>query len=48
MCVVKAWDADDEEEGRNAKLTYSIEKNALHETSGVALFKVGDITVTQS
>ena len=35
-----AWDADDEEEGTNAILTYSIEKNVVDERSGEAIFDI--------
>lgn len=40
MCVVSAWDPDDVSEGMNAKFTYSIEKNVLHERSGEAIFAI--------
>lgn len=38
--VVWAWDADDEEEGTNAILTYSIDKNVVDERSGEAIFDI--------
>ncbi|XP_071513597.1 uncharacterized protein [Panulirus ornatus] len=38
--VVWAWDADDQQEGTNAHLTYSIEKNVVDERSGQAIFAV--------
>ncbi|XP_064093764.1 putative neural-cadherin 2 isoform X1 [Macrobrachium nipponense] len=44
VTVVSAWDADDVEEGANAVIRYSIEKNALHEVSGEAIFKVDSET----
>ncbi|XP_068212828.1 putative neural-cadherin 2 [Palaemon carinicauda] len=37
---ISALDADDPDEGRNARLRYSIEKNALQEKSGEPVFKV--------
>nr|XP_027218828.1 putative neural-cadherin 2 [Penaeus vannamei] len=40
VCVVSAWDPDDVSEGMNAKFTYSIEKNVLHERSGEAIFAI--------
>ncbi|XP_064106311.1 putative neural-cadherin 2 [Macrobrachium nipponense] len=50
VAVVSAWDADDINEGTNAKITYSIEKNVVHERSGEAIFsvhpKTGLITTT--
>ncbi|XP_066968094.1 putative neural-cadherin 2 [Macrobrachium rosenbergii] len=50
VAVVSAWDADDINEGTNAKITYSIEKNVVHERSGEAIFSVhpksGLITTT--
>ena len=41
MTVVKATDDDDDSEGTNARLFYSIEKNVLEENSGAPMFKVG-------
>ncbi|KAK4290981.1 hypothetical protein Pmani_036157, partial [Petrolisthes manimaculis] len=38
--VIAAWDADDASEGTNARLTYSIEKNVIHERTGEAIFTV--------
>lgn len=38
--VVWAWDADDEEEGTNAILTYSIDKNVVDERTGEAIFDI--------
>ncbi|XP_069945504.1 putative neural-cadherin 2 isoform X2 [Cherax quadricarinatus] len=38
--VISAWDADDTSEGTNARLTYSIEKNVIHERTGEAIFTV--------
>lgn len=35
-----AWDADDEEEGTNAVLTYSISKNVVDERSGESIFDI--------
>ncbi|XP_037779315.1 putative neural-cadherin 2 [Penaeus monodon] len=40
VAVVSAWDADDEAEGTNARLTYSIEKNVIDERTGQAIFMV--------
>lgn len=40
MVEVKAWDADDDKDGSNARLTYAIEKNVVDETSGAALFSM--------
>ncbi|XP_068245433.1 putative neural-cadherin 2 [Palaemon carinicauda] len=40
VAVVSAWDADDEAEGTNALITYSIEKNVIEERSGQAIFAV--------
>ncbi|XP_063588682.1 putative neural-cadherin 2 [Penaeus indicus] len=40
VAVISAWDADDHAEGTNARLTYSIEKNVIHERSGEAIFIV--------
>lgn len=40
VCVVSAWDADDEDEGTNAHLTYSIEKNVIEERSGQPIFSI--------
>ncbi|XP_047477091.1 putative neural-cadherin 2 [Penaeus chinensis] len=40
VAVVSAWDADDEAEGTNARLTYSIAKNVVDERSGQAIFTV--------
>ncbi|XP_042206188.1 uncharacterized protein LOC121855358 [Homarus americanus] len=37
--VISAWDADDTTEGTNARLTYSIEKNVIHERTGEAIFR---------
>ncbi|XP_050716089.1 putative neural-cadherin 2 isoform X2 [Eriocheir sinensis] len=37
---VKAWDADDDKDGSNARLTYAIEKNVVDEASGSALFSM--------
>ncbi|XP_042205076.1 uncharacterized protein LOC121854466 [Homarus americanus] len=42
--VVTAWDADDQQEGTNAHLTYSIEKNVIDERSGQAIFTVNPET----
>ncbi|XP_069186784.1 putative neural-cadherin 2 [Procambarus clarkii] len=42
--VVWAWDADDEQEGTNAHLTYSIEKNVIEERSGQAIFAINPET----
>ncbi|XP_071513351.1 uncharacterized protein [Panulirus ornatus] len=42
--VVWAWDADDQQEGTNAHLTYSIEKNVVDERSGQAIFAVNPET----
>ncbi|ROT73963.1 Cj-cadherin [Penaeus vannamei] len=38
--MVSAWDADDEAEGTNALVTYTIEKNVLDEKTGLAIFTV--------
>lgn len=40
MVLVSAWDADDADEGANAQLTYSIEKNVVDERTGEAIFSV--------
>ncbi|CAL4064457.1 unnamed protein product, partial [Meganyctiphanes norvegica] len=40
VVVVAAWDADDAEEGSNARLTYTIEKNVIEERSGASIFQV--------
>ncbi|XP_066957970.1 putative neural-cadherin 2 isoform X2 [Macrobrachium rosenbergii] len=40
VAVVSAWDADDEAEGTNALISYSIEKNVIEERSGQAIFAV--------
>ncbi|ROT70200.1 DN cadherin-like protein [Penaeus vannamei] len=40
VCAVSAWDADDVTEGTNARLTYSIEKNVIHERTGEAIFAI--------
>ncbi|XP_064098213.1 neural-cadherin-like [Macrobrachium nipponense] len=37
---VSAWDADDATEGSNARITYAIEKNVIHDRSGEAVFSV--------
>ncbi|KAK4300601.1 hypothetical protein Pmani_027211 [Petrolisthes manimaculis] len=37
---VAAWDADDAFEGTNAKVTYSILRNARHERTGEAIFSI--------
>nr|XP_045603724.1 putative neural-cadherin 2 isoform X2 [Procambarus clarkii]XP_045603725.1 putative neural-cadherin 2 isoform X2 [Procambarus clarkii] len=42
--VVWAWDADDEKEGTNALLTYTIEKNVMEERSGQAIFAINPET----
>ncbi|KAK8754586.1 hypothetical protein OTU49_016766, partial [Cherax quadricarinatus] len=42
--VVWAWDADDEKEGTNAHLTYTIEKNVMDERSGQAIFTINPET----
>ncbi|XP_071534107.1 uncharacterized protein [Panulirus ornatus] len=40
VAVVSAWDADDASEGTNARLTYAIEKNVIHDRTGEAIFAV--------
>ncbi|XP_066988266.1 putative neural-cadherin 2 [Macrobrachium rosenbergii] len=40
VAEVSAWDADDGTEGTNARITYSIEKNVIHDKSGEAIFRV--------
>ncbi|XP_037782795.1 putative neural-cadherin 2 [Penaeus monodon] len=40
VTMVSAWDADDEAEGTNALVTYTIEKNVLDEKTGLAIFTV--------
>ncbi|XP_068228176.1 neural-cadherin-like [Palaemon carinicauda] len=40
VVAVSAWDADDANEGHNAEITYSIEKNSVHETTGENIFKI--------
>nr|XP_053627994.1 putative neural-cadherin 2 [Cherax quadricarinatus] len=42
--VVWAWDADDEQEGTNARLTYSIDKNVIEEVSGRPIFTVDPLS----
>ncbi|KAK8754219.1 hypothetical protein OTU49_014948, partial [Cherax quadricarinatus] len=42
--VVWAWDADDEQEGTNARLTYSIDKNVIEELSGRPIFTVDPLS----
>ncbi|XP_066984935.1 putative neural-cadherin 2 [Macrobrachium rosenbergii] len=40
VAEVSAWDADDATEGTNARITYAIEKNVIHDRSGEAIFSV--------
>lgn len=40
VAVVAAWDADDTSEGTNAKVTYSIQKNVMHERTGEPIFSL--------
>ncbi|KAK8405865.1 hypothetical protein O3P69_001973 [Scylla paramamosain] len=40
VAVVAAWDADDTSEGTNAKVTYLIQKNAMHERTGDPIFSL--------
>ncbi|XP_068204753.1 protocadherin Fat 4-like [Palaemon carinicauda] len=40
VAEVSAWDADDATEGTNARITYAIEKNVIHDKSGEAIFNV--------
>lgn len=40
VILMEAIDYDDPEEGGNAQLTYNIEKNALDEQTGAAIFSV--------
>ncbi|XP_066952072.1 neural-cadherin-like isoform X1 [Macrobrachium rosenbergii] len=40
VAEVSAWDADDATEGTNARITYAIEKNVIHDKSGEAIFSV--------
>ncbi|CAL4062889.1 unnamed protein product, partial [Meganyctiphanes norvegica] len=44
VAVVQAEDADDPEEGQNAQLTYSIEKNVIAEASGHPIFAIENKT----
>ncbi|CAL4063528.1 unnamed protein product, partial [Meganyctiphanes norvegica] len=44
VAVVRAWDADDPLEGRNAHMTYSIEKNVVEDKTGAALFRIDSQT----
>ncbi|KAK7071825.1 putative neural-cadherin 2, partial [Halocaridina rubra] len=37
---ISAWDADDATEGTNARITYSIEKNVIHDKTGDAIFNI--------
>lgn len=37
---MSAWDADDAGEGVNARISYSIEENAFHETTGEPIFSL--------
>ena len=39
-----AVDFDDVEEGNNAKLTYSIEKNVIDENTGTPIFEIEETT----
>ena len=39
-----AIDYDDVEEGNNAKLTYSIEKNVIDENTGTPIFEIEETT----
>ncbi|XP_064105899.1 putative neural-cadherin 2 isoform X2 [Macrobrachium nipponense] len=40
VAQVSAWDADDATEGTNARITYFIEKNVIHDKTGDAIFNV--------
>ena len=44
MARVTAVDNDDPDEGTNAKLSYSLEKNVIDESSGTAIFKIDTAT----
>uniref|UniRef100_A0A0P4WUI8 Cadherin domain-containing protein n=1 Tax=Scylla olivacea TaxID=85551 RepID=A0A0P4WUI8_SCYOL len=44
VAVVVARDADDALEGDNARVTYSIQKNAFHETTGDPIFTINPET----
>ncbi|MPC33527.1 Neural-cadherin [Portunus trituberculatus] len=44
VAVVVARDADDALEGDNARVTYSIQKNAFHETTGDPIFTINSET----
>ncbi|XP_066961725.1 neural-cadherin-like [Macrobrachium rosenbergii] len=40
VAQVSAWDNDDATEGTNARITYFIEKNVIHDRTGEAIFDV--------
>ncbi|XP_064077719.1 LOW QUALITY PROTEIN: neural-cadherin-like [Macrobrachium nipponense] len=40
VAQVSAWDKDDATEGTNARITYFIEKNVIHDRTGEAIFYV--------
>ena len=42
--TMTAIDYDDVEEGNNAKLTYSIEKNVIDENTGTPIFEIEETT----
>lgn len=44
VMTMKAEDYDDPSEGSNAKLTYTIEKNAIDEDTGLPLFDIDPAT----
>ena len=44
VMTIKAEDHDDINEGTNARLTYSIEKNAIEEDTGLPLFEINPDT----
>ncbi|XP_064116011.1 LOW QUALITY PROTEIN: putative neural-cadherin 2 [Macrobrachium nipponense] len=44
VAEVSAWDADDATEGTNARITYAIEKNVIHDKTGEAIFSVDPST----
>ena len=44
VMTMTAIDYDDVEEGNNAKLTYSIEKNVIDENTGTPIFEIEETT----
>ncbi|XP_068222055.1 uncharacterized protein [Palaemon carinicauda] len=44
VAQVSAWDADDSTEGTNARITYAIEKNVIHDKTGEAIFSMDPLS----